>query len=101
MGELHREMWGEYRVRRRMLMERIKVTLQSFMWAERHRDTPEAAQAQACIDASIGNMRDEPAVALDDVFLATQGKNIHLHSQHLYLHLYLHLLSHLHSHMHA
>ncbi|KAK9840025.1 hypothetical protein WJX74_002283 [Apatococcus lobatus] len=73
LGELHKEMWGEYRVRRRMLMERIKVTLQSFMWAERLKDRTEAAQAQACIDASIGGMRDEPAVSLDDVFLATQG----------------------------
>ncbi|KAK9861064.1 hypothetical protein WJX84_007035, partial [Apatococcus fuscideae] len=46
---------------------------ESFMWAERLKDRTEAAQAQACIDASIGGMRDEPAVSLDDVFLATQG----------------------------
>ena len=73
LGELHREMWGEYRVRRRMLIERIKVTLQSFLWAERLRDSPDAAQAQANIDASISGMSDEPAVGVEDVFLATQG----------------------------
>ncbi|KAK9837063.1 hypothetical protein WJX84_004327 [Apatococcus fuscideae] len=81
LTELHGEMWGEYRVRRRMLMERIKVTLQSFMWAERLKDSPEAPHAQASIDASVAGMRDEPAVSVEDIFIATQGDLVPISSK--------------------
>ena len=66
---------GEYSMRRRMLIERAKVTLQSFMWAEKLQGSAEKQHAQAAADKGEALMHSEPAVSLGDVFTAKQGKS--------------------------
>ncbi len=69
----------EYTVRRRMLIERAKVTLQSFMWAERlEKEEGMRGRAQAAAKKGEALMQDEPAVSLDDVFRAKQGQALPL-----------------------
>ena len=64
----------EYTVRRRMLIERAKVTLQSFMWADKLQKSQELKQpAQAAAEHGEALMHNQPAVSLEDVFRAKQG----------------------------
>ena len=64
----------EYTVRRRMLIERAKVTLQSLMWAEKVQSSDDLKRpAQAAAQQGEALMHNEPAVTLDDVFNAKQG----------------------------
>ncbi|KAI3424779.1 hypothetical protein D9Q98_008167 [Chlorella vulgaris] len=62
---------SEYSLRRRMLIERVKVTLQSFMWSPRLKEQGTTAAAQALVDAAVSQMRVKPQVAAADVFGAT------------------------------
>lgn len=57
-----------------MLIERAKVTLQSFMWAERlQKEHGIKEPAQAAVQHGEALMHNEPAVSLQDVFKAKQG----------------------------
>ena len=74
LKEIDSALRGEYTVRRRMLIERAKVTLQSFMWAEKIQNSAELKQAaQAAAQQGEALMHNQPAVTLDDVFRAKQG----------------------------
>ena len=58
-----------------MLIERAKVTLQSFMWAERlQKEHGIKEPAQAAVQHGEALMHNEPAVSLQDVFKAKQGQ---------------------------
>lgn len=75
LKEIDSALRGEYTVRRRMLIERAKVTLKSFMWAERLQREQGAKQpAEAAALQGEALMHNEPAVSLDDVFRARQGQ---------------------------
>lgn len=73
LKEVDKALRGEYGMRRRMLIERAKVTLQSFMWAEKLQAGSDKELAQAAADKGEALMHSEPAVSLDDVFTAKQG----------------------------
>ena len=74
LKEIDNALRGEYTVRRRMLIERAKVTLQSFMWAERlQKEAASRAPAEAAAQQGEALMHNQPAVSLDDVFRAKQG----------------------------
>ena len=74
LKEIDSALRGEYTVRRRMLIERAKVTLQSFMWADKIQKSDDLKQpAQAAAQQGEALMHNQPAVTLDDVFRAKQG----------------------------
>ena len=73
LQEVDKALRGEYSMRRRMLIERAKVTLQSFMWAEKLQGSADKEHAQAAADKGEALMHSEPAVSLEDVFAAKQG----------------------------
>ncbi|DBA79770.1 TPA: hypothetical protein ACH3X1_008435 [Trebouxia sp. C0004] len=74
LEEIDSALRGEYTVRRRMLIERAKVTLQSFLWAERlQKEVGTRQPAEAAAQQGEALMRNEPAVSLHDVFKAKQG----------------------------
>ena len=64
----------EYRVRRRMLVERTLVTLQSFLMSPRLQGRPsEHAELRVILGHAQDALSADPGVRLDDVFGATQG----------------------------
>ncbi|KAL4855913.1 hypothetical protein ACK3TF_003675 [Chlorella vulgaris] len=71
LEEVDEVLRAEYSLRRRMLIERVKVTLQSFMWSPRLKEQGTTAAAQALVDAAVSQMRVKPQVAAADVFGAT------------------------------
>ena len=74
LKEIDSALRGEYTVRRHMLIERAKVTLQSFMWADRIQKSEGLKQpAQAAAQQGEALMHNQPAVTLDDIFRAKQG----------------------------
>ena len=74
LREIDAALRQEYTVRRRMLIERAKVTLQSFLWAEKVQASPELLRpAQAAAQQGEVLMHPQPAVSLNDVFEAKQG----------------------------
>lgn len=74
LEEIDSALRGEYTVRRRMLIERAKVTLQSFLWAERlQKEAGNRQPAEAAAQQGEALMHNEPAVSLHDVFKAKQG----------------------------
>ncbi|KAL0021460.1 hypothetical protein WJX79_004191 [Trebouxia sp. C0005] len=74
LEEIDSALRGEYTVRRRMLIERAKVTLQSFLWAERLQKEASSRQpAEAAAQQGEDLMHKQPAVSLHDVFKAKQG----------------------------
>lgn len=74
LEEIDSALKQEYTLRRRMLIERAKVTLQSFMWADKLQKSQELQQpAQAAAQQGEALMHNEPAVTLEDVFRAKQG----------------------------
>lgn len=78
LKEIDSALKQEYTVRRRMLIERAKVTLQSFMWAEKVQSSEELKRpAQAAAQQGEALMHNDPAVTLDDVFNAKQGAAVH------------------------
>ena len=70
---IYNAMLREYTVRRRMLVERAKVTLQSFLWTDWLKEQGTAQQAEEAAARSQAAMSHEPAVALGDVFQARIG----------------------------
>ncbi|KAL0046913.1 hypothetical protein WJX82_001552 [Trebouxia sp. C0006] len=74
LEEIDSALREEYTVRRRMLIERAKVTLQSFLWAERlQKEAGKRQPAEAAAQQGEALMHDQPAVSLHDVFKAKQG----------------------------
>lgn len=74
LEEIDSALKQEYTVRRRMLIERAKVTLQSFMWADKLQMSQELKQAaQAAAQHGEALMHNEPTVSWEDVFRAKQG----------------------------
>ena len=69
-------MQQEYRVRRKMLIERAKVTLQSMLWSKEWLQA-QGTTEQAATAAQRGQeaMREEPAVQLTDLFEARIGEH--------------------------
>ena len=72
MGELQEidtALRNEYSLRRRMLIERAKVTMQSFMWAEKlQQEQGIRATAEAAAKHGEALMHNEPSASLEDVF---------------------------------
>lgn len=69
---------AENALRRKMLIERIKVTLQSFMWSTRLIDSEEGngdlkTTAEETIASALAGMSATPGVSVEDVFTATLG----------------------------
>ncbi|KAL4422373.1 hypothetical protein ABPG75_008570 [Micractinium tetrahymenae] len=71
LGEVDSALRSEYALRRRMLIERVNVTLQSFLWSPRLEQKGTKAEAAAVVEAARRAMAPEPAVAVPDVFSAT------------------------------
>lgn len=79
LEEIDSALRGEYTVRRRMLIERAKVTLQSFVWAERlQKEAGKRQPAEAAAQQGEALMHNEPAVSLHHVFKARQGQSAYL-----------------------
>lgn len=79
LEEIDSALREEYTVRRRMLIERAKVTLQSFLWAERlQKEAGKRQPAEAAAQQGEALMHDQPAVSLHDVFKAKQGQSAYL-----------------------
>ena len=70
LSEVHAALASEYRVRREMVIKRADVTLQSFLWSDRLKETAAAADVAADVRAGQAALAAEPSVALDDVFEA-------------------------------
>ncbi len=73
LGEVATALHAETALRRRMLIERVKVTLKSFMWSPRLGEGAERAAAEAAMEAGLAEMAPEPHVTLEDVFTANLG----------------------------
>ena len=59
-----------------MLIERAKVTMQSFLWAEKlQQDHSLQSVAKEAAQHGEALMKNEPAVSLEDVFKAKQGQH--------------------------
>ncbi|KAL4419219.1 hypothetical protein ABPG77_010661 [Micractinium sp. CCAP 211/92] len=71
LGDVDAALRSEYALRRRMLIERVNVTLQSFLWSPRLEQKGTKAEAAAVVEAARRAMAAEPAVAVQDVFSAT------------------------------
>ncbi|CAG9465898.1 unnamed protein product [Pedinophyceae sp. YPF-701] len=72
LAEIHGMLTREYEVRRKMLIERAKVTLSSFRWSHRARDDQDIARrVQEAAERSTSAMSYAPAVAVQDVHKAT------------------------------
>jgi Protein of unknown function (DUF2465) len=80
LKEVDTALHAENALRRRMLIERVKVTLQSFMWSKRFNDKEESGAttdlktaAEETIASSLEGMNDTPRISVEDVFTATLG----------------------------
>lgn len=73
LQEVDAALRAEYALRRRMLCERAKVTLQSFSWSTRLAEEGAAQQAQHAREAALARMTSDPQVSCADVFSATLG----------------------------
>lgn len=60
-------------LRRKMLSERAKVTLQAFLWSKRLQDLGTESQAKSIVDSGIEAMDSLPQASLDDVFSLCQA----------------------------
>ena len=74
LAEIDVALRAEYSLRRRMLTERAKVTLQSFTWSTRLEEEGAAGAAGTLRDAALAQMQADPQVALADVAQATLGE---------------------------
>lgn len=72
--EIHQSMFAEYTLRRRMLVERAKVTLESLLRAKQLQEQGTLEQARAVAREGAAMMKNEPSVALEALFQACQGK---------------------------
>ncbi|CAD7703152.1 unnamed protein product [Ostreobium quekettii] len=68
VGDIHAAMAAEYGLRRRMLIERAGVTLQSFLWSARLREKCTEAEAEEIVRNAKLGMDPEPSVSLADLF---------------------------------
>ena len=73
LTEVDTALQAENALRRRMLIERAKVTLQSFLWSRRLSDDVLKKEAETVMEAGLAVMEPTPHVALQDVFSATLG----------------------------
>lgn len=65
----------EYTVRRKMLIERAKVTLQSMLWSEDHLESKGTLEeARGVAQAGQDSLLEQPEVELQDVFKACIGR---------------------------
>ena len=65
----------EYTLRRKMLVERAKVTLDSLLRAKQLQERGTQAEARSVAEQGAARMLPEPLVTLDSVFQACQGRN--------------------------
>eukprot|EP00887_Chlorella_sp_A99_P005046 scaffold4.g5046.t1 len=73
LADIDAALRAEYALRRRMLIERVKVTLSSFLYSPRLAERGSKDAAQAAAQAAAAHMAEEPRVVVDDVFRATLG----------------------------
>ncbi|PSC73625.1 FAM98A [Micractinium conductrix] len=71
LSEVDAALRYEYALRRRMLIERVNVTLQSFLWSPRLEQKGTKAEAAAVAEAAAKHMPADPQVQTQDVFTAT------------------------------
>eukprot|EP00854_Cymbomonas_tetramitiformis_P020908 gene20908-25075_t len=69
LSEVHRVLQPEYTMRRDMLIKRVTLTLQSFMWSKRAKD--KQSELSALFRQMTEELKPEPNVVLDDVFRAS------------------------------
>lgn len=74
LKEVDTALHAENALRRKMLIERVKVTLQSFMWSKRLSEESELkTTAEGTIATALASMNATPNVSVEDVFTATLG----------------------------
>eukprot|EP00878_Enallax_costatus_P035196 GHUV01039196.1.p1 GENE.GHUV01039196.1~~GHUV01039196.1.p1 ORF type:complete len:188 (-),score=50.87 GHUV01039196.1:549-1112(-) len=71
LGEVDDALRQEYTIRRRMLIERIKVTLQSFLWSPRVAEQGTKEGFEALITQCQQQLTEVPAASLADVAVVT------------------------------
>ena len=71
--EIDEAMHAEYTLRRRMLIERVKVTLQSFLYSERLRTNGTLDTARKLADTGCAAMMPHPSVQADEIFTLTHS----------------------------
>ena len=72
MANIFAALVEEYAMRRQMLIERSKVTLQSFLWSERLKEKGTAEQAHSLVEDT--HFESQPGVSLEQVFAARLGE---------------------------
>jgi len=74
LKEVNAALHAENSLRRKMLIERVKVTVQSFMWSKRLTEENELkTTAEATAATALNSMNATPHVSVEDVFTATLG----------------------------
>eukprot|EP00208_Stichococcus_sp_RCC1054_P001963 CAMPEP_0206141654 /NCGR_PEP_ID=MMETSP1473-20131121/13709_1 /ASSEMBLY_ACC=CAM_ASM_001109 /TAXON_ID=1461547 /ORGANISM="Stichococcus sp, Strain RCC1054" /LENGTH=347 /DNA_ID=CAMNT_0053536315 /DNA_START=412 /DNA_END=1451 /DNA_ORIENTATION=- len=66
--EIDEALRSQHLLRRQMLVERAKVTLQSFLWSKRLQQQGTEAQARAAADAGIAAMSEPLSAKAEDIF---------------------------------
>ena len=67
-------LWEEYRIRRKMLIERTKVTLQSMLWSREYLESKGMLeQAQSAAHKGQEQLLEDPELQLEDVYNARIG----------------------------
>ncbi|XP_015596643.1 protein FAM98A [Cephus cinctus] len=68
LDKLQQDLNEEYRIRREMLLKRLDVTVQSFLWSDRIR--PKGDQLNACYQSKRDKMSAKPNVTIADLLAA-------------------------------
>ena len=71
--DIHQGLLDEYTLRRKMLIERAKVTLDSLLRSAQLEDRGTSGEARRVAEQGRERMVAEPLVSLDNVFHACQG----------------------------
>ena len=74
LDQIFGALWKEYAVRRKMLIERAKVTLQSMLWSKEHLEMKGTfEEAQQAAQSGQDKLLEDPEMQLSDVFSARIG----------------------------
>lgn len=73
-NDIYNGLYNEYSLRRRMLVERAKVTLDSFLRSAQLKERGTQEEARRVAEAGASRMLAEPLVTFDSMFQACQGE---------------------------
>lgn len=76
LAEVDAALRAEYRLRRRMLLERARVTVRSLLWSDRLEE-PERAALEARASEALAAAREEPATVAPAELLAVRLADVH------------------------